>query len=122
METYLLMTNAAVFIGVMCVVLLLDKRRRSSAEHFNEISRVHNESLATLQGIYTTNSTQLAELKGAIGQLQASMDGASRSRQSDSENQNSALRDELRKSLDKLSTSIEAVIKAQGKTQAEAVG
>jgi uncharacterized protein YlxW (UPF0749 family) len=122
METYLLVANVAVFIGIMCVVLLLDKRRRSDIEQFSQTSQVLNESLAVLQGIHGSSSAKLTELKDAINQLQASIEGASRSGQSASENQNSALRDELHKSLDKISGTVEAAIKAHGKSQVEALG
>ena len=118
METYLLLTNVANFIGLMCVVLLLDKRRRSNIEQFNLANQVLGESLATLKAIHESNSSQSAELRAAVAQLQSSVDlvktsvgDADRSGQITSENQTVALREELRNVTDKLSSSMEAAVK-----------
>ena len=74
METYTLVTLVALFIGVMAVVLLLDRRRRTEQAHFDQLDRTLAGCLDALRNLHTGNETQSAQLVGALNQLRAAVE------------------------------------------------
>jgi hypothetical protein len=126
METYLLITAVAIFMGVMCLVWLADKRRRANLEQFSQVSQVLGESSKTLQEIHATNYSQLNELKGsvenlqkAVLELQKTVSDSGRSSETAAELLNDALRNDVRKSFEKLSSALLTATGAISKTNHE---
>jgi hypothetical protein len=102
METCVLAANVAVFIGVVCLVLLLDRWRRANLEQFAQTKGVLNECLKTLQDIYANNysARELVQhhgeglrddLRTGIASLSAAIESAREGLQKDSKEVSSTL-------------------------------
>jgi hypothetical protein len=51
METYQLIVTVAIFLGVMSLVLLTEKRRRAEIERTEKLEQAFGQCLQALQGI-----------------------------------------------------------------------
>jgi hypothetical protein len=130
METYLLITTVAIFIGVMSLIWFADYKRRANSEQFLQISQVLNEALKTLQGIHATNYEHLneskesvvqsrIELKACVQDLQKTVLDATESINSSAKSVNEAVRADVRNSIEKLSSALLTATGAISRTNHE---
>jgi len=72
METYTLVALVALFIGMMTVVAMLDRRRRTEQVHFDQLHQTFVSCLDALRKLHTGNEAQSARLAEALNELRAS--------------------------------------------------
>jgi phage-related protein len=137
MDTYLLATNVGILLGVLGLVLLVEKRRRSNLEQFGQVTQLMTETLKALQEIHSSNNAHLSEVKQCIQQAQGELKSSLQDLQISSANgnqgltssakeMNDALRNEVRNSIEKLSaallTSTGVLSKTNHELKSEIVG
>jgi hypothetical protein len=111
METYTLVALVALFVGVMAVVLLLDRRRRTEQAHFDQLDRTLAGCLDALRNLHTGNETQSAQLVGALNQLRAAVETGTNSA---TESSRTLSKDSVR-AIEQAATHLEAAVLAHQK-------
>lgn len=104
METYTLVALVALFVGVMAVVLLLDRRRRTDQAHFDQLDRTLAGCLDALRSLHADSETQSAQLVGALNQLRAAVETGTNSATESSR----ALSKDVVRAIEQAATHLEA--------------
>ena len=71
METYLLIVLVFIFIGLMGVVALLDRRSRTEMAHFDQMRQSLQSCLEVMQAARSGSETQMAQVAEALSSLRA---------------------------------------------------
>lgn len=119
MESYLLPALVLVLIAVVCLVVQLEKRRRSQIEQFTQVNQILAECLQAMNRIHLDGQRQLTELRESIVQLQARVVGASKEGQDASQACSGILLEGMQTSATKICTTLNGVADSVTKTSRE---
>jgi len=72
METYTLVVLVALFLGVMGIIAMLERRRRTELAQFEQLQQ-------TLAAIHSGNEAQLAQVTEAVSQLRVAVETGTKS-------------------------------------------
>lgn len=83
METYVLIVLVALFLGVMGVIAMMERRRRTELAQAERLHQTLNACAAWLQAIHSSDETQMGKIAEALSQLRNAVEeGAVRSSKS----------------------------------------
>ena len=111
METYTLVTLVALFIGVMAVVVMLDRRRRTEQTHFDQFHQTLAGCLDALRILHSGNEAQSAQLAQALNQLRAAVETSANSA---AESSRTLSKDSVR-AIEQAAAHLESAVGAQQK-------
>lgn len=79
METYILIVLVALFFGVMGIIAMLERRRRTELAQFEQLHQTLSACLGSLQAIHSSNETQMAQVAEALSQVRTSVESGTKS-------------------------------------------
>jgi hypothetical protein len=74
METYTLVALVALFIGLMAILVLQDRRRRTEHAHFDQLQQTLAGCLEALRTLHAGNEVHSARLAEASSQLRVAVE------------------------------------------------
>lgn len=119
MESYHLTALILLVIGVVCLVVQHEKRRRSQIEQFSQVTQSLAECLKAMNRIHQDGRTQLIELRESIVQLQARVAGASKEGQDASQACSEILLEGMQTSATKICATLNGVADSVTKSSRE---
>ena len=79
MDTYALIVLVALFLGVMGIIAMLERRRRTELARSEQLQQTLTACLGWLQAIHSSGETQLAHVAEALSQVRAAVETGARS-------------------------------------------
>jgi len=70
MEIYTLVVLVALFLGVMGIILMMERRRRSDLAQREQLQQSLSACLGSLQAIQSSNEAHMAQVASALAQVQ----------------------------------------------------
>jgi hypothetical protein len=110
MDTCTLVVLVALFLGVMGIIVMLDRRRRTESGEFEQLQR-------TLAAIHSTNQAQLAQVTEAVSQLRVAVEAGTKS----SQEQLTALLSEAARTAERAVVRLESALLRQQEAQDAAI-
>jgi hypothetical protein len=79
METYTLIVLVALFLGVMGIIAMLERRRRTELAQAKQLHEALTACVGWLQAIHSGGEAQMGKVAEALSQLQAAVESATKS-------------------------------------------
>lgn len=79
METYTLTVLVALFFGVMGIIAMMERRRRTELAQFEQFHKTLSACLGSLQAIHASSETRMDKVAEALSQLRAAIETGTKS-------------------------------------------
>lgn len=74
MDTYVLIVLVALFLGVMGVIAMMERRRRTELAQAEQLHQTLTACVGWLQAIHSSDETQMGKVAEALSQLRAAVE------------------------------------------------
>lgn len=116
MDTYALIVLVALFLGVMGIIAMLERRRRTELAQFEQLHQTLASCLGSLQAIHSSGEVRLAQVTEALVQVRAAVETGVRT----SSESATALSSEAARAVEKAVVRLESALLQHQKAQDEA--
>lgn len=79
METYTLIVLAALFLGVMGIIAMMDQRRRTDLAHAEQLNQTLTNCMGWLQAIHSSGEVQMGKIAETLAQLRTAIETGTKS-------------------------------------------
>lgn len=112
METYVLIVLVALFLGVMGIIAMMERRRQKELAQTEQLHQIINAGVGWLQAIHSSNEAQMGKVAEALTQLRASIEMGTKS----SSDSAATLSDETIHAVEQAASRLEAAVQQHQKT------
>ena len=79
METYTLIVLVALFLGVMGIIAMLERRRRTELAQAEQLNQTLTNCMGWLQAIHSSDEAQMGKVAEALAQLRTAVETGTKS-------------------------------------------
>jgi uncharacterized membrane protein affecting hemolysin expression len=79
METYVLIVLVALFLGVMGIIVIMERRRRTELAQAEQLHQTLTACVGWLQAIHTSDEAQMGKVAESLSQLRTVVEAGTKS-------------------------------------------
>ena len=113
METYVLIVLVALFLGVMGIIAMMERRRRTELAQAEQLHQTLTDCVGWLQAIHSGGEAQMGKVAEALSQLQIAVETGTKS----SSESAKALSSEAARAVEKAVVRLESALLQHQKAQ-----